>query len=140
MIITWSIFIILSPLFFHCKSCNLIFLKHQESCPKTPWVRNAMDLNLVWNWFWWLRVLIIILNKFYSQRKNIGTKSLFKLGKVPQGMLLNLGVRVLDLKGVYLAHLLVFLSDSKDIILFKGLLTNHFKSSKEFSCGRNLMM
>ena len=52
---------------------------------------------------------------------------------------LDLEARVLNFKGAYLAHLLVFLSDSKDIILFKGLLTNHFKSSKEFSCGRNLM-
>ena len=42
----------LNPLFFHLKACNLIFIKHQESCPKTPWVWNSMDLYLVsWNWF-----------------------------------------------------------------------------------------
>ena len=49
--VTFSSSIHLIPFFFHCKACNLIFLKHQESCPKTPWVGNAMDLNLVvWNW------------------------------------------------------------------------------------------
>ena len=52
---------------------------------------------------------------------------------------LDLEARVLDFKGAYLAHLLVFLSDSKNILLFKELPTNHFKSSKEFSCGRNLV-
>ena len=39
---------------------------------------------------------------------------------------LDLEARVLNLKGVYLAHRLVFLSDSKGILLFKGLSTNHF--------------
>ena len=34
---------------------------------------------------------------------------------------LDLEARVLDFKGAYLAHLLVFLSDSKDILLLKGL-------------------
>ena len=53
---------------------------------------------------------------------------------------LDLEARVLNFKGSYLAHFLVFLSDSKYILLFKGLLTNNFKSFKEFSCGRNLMM
>ena len=52
---------------------------------------------------------------------------------------LDLEARVLDFKEAYLAHLLVFLSDSKNILLFKELPTNHFKSSKEFSCGRNLV-
>ena len=47
--------------------------------------------------------------------------------------------KVLNFKGIYLAHLLVFLSDSKDIFLFKGLSTNHFKSFKELSWGRDLM-
>ena len=37
--------------FWYCKACNLIFLKHQESCLKTPWAKNAIGLNLVtWNW------------------------------------------------------------------------------------------
>ena len=52
---------------------------------------------------------------------------------------LDLEARVLDFKGTYLAHLLVFLSDSKKILLFKDLPTNNFKISKEFSCGRNLV-
>ena len=52
---------------------------------------------------------------------------------------LDLEARVLDFRGAYLAHLLVFLSDSKNILLFNELPTNHFKSSKEFSCGRNLV-
>ena len=52
---------------------------------------------------------------------------------------LDLEARVLNFKGAYLAHLLVFLSDSKDTFLLKELPTNHFKSSKEFSCGRNLV-
>ena len=52
---------------------------------------------------------------------------------------LDLEARVLNFKGAYLAHLLVFLSDSKDILLLKGLSTNHFKNSKYFSCGRNLV-
>ena len=43
---------------------------------------------------------------------------------------LDLGARVLNFKGVYLAHILVFLNDSNDILLLKGLSTNHFKSSK----------
>ena len=48
---TFSSSIHLIPFFFHCKSCNLIFLKHQESCPKTPWAENDIDFNLVtWNW------------------------------------------------------------------------------------------
>ena len=91
-------------------------------------------------WFWFLWVLIIILNNLYLQIICIGTRSLFKIVKVPQGIFLDLGARVLNFKEVYLAHILVFLSDSKNILLFKGLLTNHFKSFKEFSCGRNLMM
>ena len=53
---------------------------------------------------------------------------------------LDLGARVLNFKGVYLAHLLVFLSDSKDILLFKGLSTNHFKSFKKLLCVRFLMI
>ena len=52
---------------------------------------------------------------------------------------LDLEARVLDFKEAYLAHLLLFLSDSKTIILFKELPTNHFKISKEFSCGWNLV-
>ena len=41
----------LTPFFFHCKACNLIFLKHQKSCLKTHWAENAMILKLVtWNW------------------------------------------------------------------------------------------
>ena len=46
---------------------------------------------------------------------------------------LDLGTRVLNFKEVFLAHILVFLGDSKDILLLKGLLINHFKSSREFS-------
>ena len=52
---------------------------------------------------------------------------------------LDLEARVLDFKGEYIAHLLVFLSDYKNILLFKELPTNHFKISKEFSYGRNLV-
>ena len=52
---------------------------------------------------------------------------------------LDLGARVLNFKEVYLSHLLVFLSDYKDIFLFKGLSINHFKSLKEFPWGRGLM-
>ena len=61
--INFSSSIHLTPFFFHCKACNLIFLKHQESCPKTPWVGNAMDLNLVtWNWiFHKVRILKSIM-------------------------------------------------------------------------------
>ena len=40
---------------------------------------------------------------------------------------LDLEARVLEFKGAYIAHLLVFLSDSKYILLFKGSLTNHFQ-------------
>ena len=52
---------------------------------------------------------------------------------------LDLEARVLDFKGAYLAHLVVFLSGPKNILLFKELPTNNFKSSKEFSCGKNLV-
>ena len=52
---------------------------------------------------------------------------------------LDLEARVLDSRGACVAHLLIFLSDSKIILLFKEFPTNHFKSSKEFSCGNNLV-
>ena len=52
---------------------------------------------------------------------------------------LDLEARVLDFRGEYLSHILVFFSDSKYILLFKELSKNHFKSSKESSCGRNLV-
>lgn len=42
LVINFSSRIHLSPLFYHCKACNLIYLKHQESCPKTPWNENAI--------------------------------------------------------------------------------------------------
>ena len=93
----------------------------------------------IWKWLWLLLFLIIILNNFYLQSICFGTRSLFKIVKVPQGMFLNLGARVLSFKGEYLAHLLVFFSDSKDIILLKGLSTNNFKGFKEFSWGRDFM-
>ena len=86
----------------------------------------------IWKWLWLLWVLIIILNNLYLQSICFGTRSFFKIVKVPQGMFLNLGARVLNSKGVYLAHLLVFLSDSKDMLLFKELSTNHFKFFKKF--------
>ena len=52
----------------------------------------------IWKWFCWLWVLIIILNNLYSQSKNVGTRSLFNLVKVPQGMFLNLGARGFELQ------------------------------------------
>ena len=44
---TFSSSIHLISFFFHYKDCNIIFLKHQESCPKTPWAENAIVLKLV---------------------------------------------------------------------------------------------
>ena len=99
-----------------------------------------LSIIKIWKCLWLLWFLIIILNNLYLQRICVGTRSLFKIVKVPQGIFLDLGARVLNFKKVYLAHLFVFLSDSKSILLLKWLLTNHFKSLKEFSCGRNLMM
>ena len=52
---------------------------------------------------------------------------------------LDLEARVLAFKGAYLAHMLVLLSDYKNSLLFKERPTNHFKSFKNFSCGRNLV-
>ena len=49
--VTFSSSIHLIPFSFHFKACNLIFPKHKELCPKTPWGGNPIDLNLVaWNW------------------------------------------------------------------------------------------
>ena len=53
---------------------------------------------------------------------------------------LELGARVLNFKEVYLAHILVFLSDYKEMLLFKVVSTNHFNSFKKLLCGRCLMM
>ena len=63
-----------------------------------------------------------------------------KLSKFLKAFFLDPGARVLNFKEAYLAHLLVFSSDSKYIILLKGLSPNHFKSFKEILCGRSLMM
>ena len=67
---TLSSSIHLIPFFFHFKDCNLIFLKHQESCPKTPWVENAIGQKLaIWNWFFHqvksLKSLIWLLNTLF---------------------------------------------------------------------------
>ena len=53
---------------------------------------------------------------------------------------LDLEARVLDFKRSYLSHLLVFLSDSKDVLLLKQLSTNQFKIFKTILCVRCLMM
>ena len=66
-------------------------------------------------------------------------KKLVQAWQISSKHSLDLEARVLDFKGAYFAHLLVFLSDSKNILLFKELPTNHFKSTKGFSCGRNLV-
>ena len=75
----------------------------------------------IWKWLWLLWILIIILNNLYLQSICVGTRSFFKIFKVPQGMFLDLGARVFNFKGLYLAHLLVFLIYSKEILIFKGL-------------------
>ena len=107
-----------------------------------PFDHKWMFLSIIkiWKWFWFLWALNIILNNFYLQIKSVGTRRLFKIVKVSSKHFLDLGARVWNFKEVYLAHLLVFLSDSKNILLLKCLLANHFKSFKEFSCGRNLTM
>ena len=93
-----------------------------------------------------MEVVLVAMSSHYHPQQLLFTKQECWYKKVVQNCqssskhFLDLGARVLNFKEVYLAHLLVFLSDSKYILLFKGLSTNHFKSSKEFSCGRNLMM
>ena len=72
----------------------------------------------IWKWFWWLRVLyhpqqLIFTKQEYWHKKFVQTcQSSSKHS-------LDLEARVLNFKGAYLAHLLVFFSDSKDILLFK---------------------
>ena len=93
-----------------------------------------------------MEVVLVSMSYHYHPQEILSTKQKCWYKKVVQNCqssskhFLDLGARVLNFKEVYLAHILVFLSDSKDILLFKGLLTNHFKSFKDFSCGRNLMM
>ena len=95
-------------------------------------------LKLVWNW-------LVAIGPHHLPQQFLFTKEEYWHKKFDQTWQsstkhsLELEARVLDFKGAYLAHLLVFLSDSKNILLFKELPTNHFKSSKEFSCGRNLV-
>ena len=60
----------LIPFFFHFKACNFIFLKHQESCLKTPWAENAIGQKLaIWNWIFHqvrsLKSLIWLLNTLF---------------------------------------------------------------------------
>ena len=93
-----------------------------------------------------MEVVLVAMSSHYHPQQLLFTNNLCWYKKFVQNCqssskhFLDLGARVLNFKGVYLYHLLVFLNYSKDILLFKGLSINHFKSSKEFSCGRNLMM
>ena len=92
-----------------------------------------------------MEVVVVAMSSYYHPQQLLFTKHLCWYKKFVQNCqssskhFLDLGARVLNFKEVYLAHLLVFLSDSKNILLFKELPTNLFKSSKEFSCGRNLV-
>ena len=92
-----------------------------------------------------MEVVLVAMSSHFHPQQLLFIKHLYWYKKVVQNFqvsskhFLDLGSRVLNFKEVHLSHLLVFLSDSKDIILFKGLSTNNFKSYKEFSCGRNLV-
>ena len=92
-----------------------------------------------------MEVVFVAKSSHYHPQQLLFTKQEYWYKKFVQNCqssskhFLDLEARVLNFKGVYLAHLLVFLSDSKYIFLFKELPINHFKSSKEFSCGRNLV-
>ena len=94
----------------------------------------------------YMEVFLVAMSSHYHPQQLLSTKQKCWYKKDVQNCqsssehFLDLGVRVLNIKEVYLAHILVFLSDSKNILLLKGLLTNHIKSFKEFSCVRNLMM
>ena len=69
-----------------------------------------------------MEVVLVAMSSHYhpqqllSIKKSVGTRRLFKIVKVPQSIFLDLGARVLNLKEVYLSHLLVFLNYSKDIL------------------------
>ena len=91
-----------------------------------------LSIFKIWKWFWWLWVLVIILNNLYLQIIGIGTRSLFKIVKVPQGIFLDLGARVLNFREAYFAHILVFLSDSKNMLLFKWLSINTSNFQEKF--------
>ena len=113
---------------------------HVWTRPCSYWSQEHISLK-----FQDMEVVLVAMSPHYHPQQLLFTKKEYWHKKFVQTCQsssrhsLDLEARVLNFKGVYLAHLLVFLSDSKDIILFKGLSTNHFKSSKEFSCGRNLV-
>ena len=86
-----------------------------------------------------MEVVLVSMSSHYHPQQLLFTKQKCWYKKFVQNCqssskhFLDLGARVLNFKEVYLAHLLVFLSDSKNILLLKCLLANHFKSFKEFS-------
>ena len=92
-----------------------------------------------------MEVVLVAMSSHFHPQQLLFTKHLCWYKKFVQNCqssskhFLDLGARVLNLKEVYLAHILVFFSDSKSILLFKWLLTNHFKSFKELSRGRDSM-
>ena len=93
-----------------------------------------------------MEVVLVAMNSHFHPQQLLFTKHLCWYKKFVQNCqssskhFLDLGARVLNFKEVYLAHILVFLSDSRDILILKGLLKYHFKISKEILCVRNLIM
>ena len=93
-----------------------------------------------------MEVVLMSMSSHYHTQQLLFTKQEFWHKKVVQNCqgssrhFLDLGARVVNFKEAYLSHLLVFLSDYKEILIFKWLLTNHFKGLKEILCVRNLMM
>ena len=85
-----------------------------------------------------MEVVFVAMSSHFHPQQLLFTKKLCWYKKVVQNSqssskhFLDLGARVLNFKEVYLAHLLVFLSDYKNILLQKGLLTITSKVSRIF--------
>ena len=94
----------------------------------------------------YLEVLMVAMVPDYNPQQLLITWKKYLFKKVDQNWkgfprhFVSLGARVLNFKGVYLAHIFVFLSDYKNMLLFKLLSINHFKSFKKILYGGYLMM
>ena len=95
---------------------------HVWTRPCSYWSQEHISLK-----FQDMEVVLVDMNPHYHPQQLLFTKKEYWYKKIVQTCKssprhsLDLEARVLNFKGVYLAYLLVFLSDSKDIFLFKVL-------------------
>ena len=118
----------------------------EEAWPnwKSSWFLDHKCITLsiinIWKWLLFLWFLIIIHNKFYSHGKSNCARKIVKIKRGFQATLVLYELGFWTSKDYILFIFWNFLSDSKFLLLFKGLSTNYFKSFKKIWRGRCLMM